>query len=609
MPDLIQPHSWVAVRLPSENNKVIQVVPNTTISLGKYGSFPSNLIIDRPYHITYEILDKREGEKFSRLRVVPASEIHADVLAEIDGEKPIGADEDANSEDDAAAGGVADDADNVVAVTEGGDYTLVDKASGNVIARSGREEVEEKARQMLTMEEIEQLKKQDVDGGRNIIAKLMLSHTALGEKTAFSLAKYKTLKSKKYLRQFSVLPLHPVTLGQHILEDKDASKILDMRQESLALLGCWGNVHRGEELDAGQPRVIPHDGSPAFAPEELGRRYLVVDDTGGLVVAAMAERMGILWPDNLEGTAEAEAAEDVPEAAAEAEDAMQVDESADAAATNGAATDADKTARTFRNDFEVDAASANTITVLHQAAQPNLALLRYWGCDMVAPNLGTRNHPLHTHLFPISWLQLLEPMSDTAYSSCPADATEEEMSTWKSNKRGNYHRKRKRWAKTKFLVDQARGGGFSALVVASAMEPISILRNTLPLLAGGASVSIYSPTIEPLTELCDCFSITRRAAWVSNPPPETEGFTPAELERWEGSEDFPINPTLLLGSAVQTSRAKRWQVLPLRTHPLMMSRGGAEGYIFTGWKAVPAQGKVEARGKFKKRKMDGTQAP
>jgi tRNA (adenine-N(1)-)-methyltransferase non-catalytic subunit len=96
---------------------------------------------------------------------------------------------------------------------------------------------------------------------------------------------------------------------------------------------------------------------------------------------------------------------------------------------------------------------------------------------------------------------------------------------------------------------------------------------------------------------------------VSNPPPETEGFTPAELERWEGSEDFPINPTLLLGSAVQTSRAKRWQVLPLRTHPLMMSRGGAEGYIFTGWKAVPAQGKVEARGKFKKRKMDGTQAP
>lgn len=540
--------------------------------------------------------------------MVPASEIHADVLAEIDGEKPIGADEDANAEDEtgAAATGDATDSDNVIAVQDGGDYTLVDKASGNVIARSGREEVEAKARQMLTMDEIEQLKKQDVDGGRNIIAQLMLSHTALGEKTSFSLAKYKTLKSKKYLRQFSVLPLHPVTLGQHILEDKDASKVLDMRQESLALLGCWGNVHRGDEVDDGQPRVVPHDGSPAFGPDELGRRYLVVDDTGGLVVAAMAERMGILWPDNIEGTEEAEEEEEEEAEDAdkvEADDAMDVDDSAVKPAGNEA-TDGDKNSRTFRSDFEVDAAIANTITVLHQAAQPNLALLRYWGCDMVAPTLGTRNHPLHTHLFPLSWLQLLEPQADTAYASCPADATEEEMATWKSNKRGNYHRKRKRWAKTKYLVDQARAGGFSGLVVASAMEPISILRNTLPLLAGGASVSIYSPTIEPLTELCDCFSITRRASWVSNPPPETEGLSPAELERWEGSEDFPLNPTLLLGSAVQTSRAKRWQVLPLRTHPLMMSRGGAEGYIFTGWKAVPAQGKVEARGKFKKRKME-----
>ncbi|GKT97501.1 LOW QUALITY PROTEIN: gcd10p family protein [Colletotrichum tofieldiae] len=126
------------------------------------------------------------------------------------------------------------------------------------------------------------------------------------------------------------------------------------------------------------------------------------------------------------------------------------------------------------------------------------------------------------------------------------------------------------------------------------MDAISILRHTLPLLAGGAPIAIYSQSIEPLTELADCFSIARRAGrgrW-------------QELERWEGSDDFPINPTLLLGANVQTSRAKRWQVLPGRTHPMMMGRGGADGYVFTGWKAVPAEGKVEARGKFKRRKIE-----
>jgi tRNA (adenine-N(1)-)-methyltransferase non-catalytic subunit len=178
----------------------------------------------------------------------------------------------------------------------------------------------------------------------------------------------------------------------------------------------------------------------------------------------------------------------------------------------------------------------------------------------------------------------------------------------KPNRRGTYHRKRRRYARTRHAVDSARAGNFSGLAVASTMDSISILQHTLPLLAGGAPVAIYSPSPEPLVELADCFSVARRSAWM-NPetaPPETVGKTPAELERWEGSEDFPLNPTLLLGASIQTSRARRWQVLPGRTHPVMTDRGGAEGYVLTGWRARPAEGRVEARGKHttKRRKVE-----
>ena len=96
--------------------------------------------------------------------------------------------------------------------------------------------------------------------------------------------------------------------------------------------------------------------------------------------------------------------------------------------------------------------------------------------------------------------------------------------------------------------------------------------------------------------------MARRAAWISNPPEEAVGKTAEELEQWAGNDEFPLNPTLVLGAAMQTSRVRKWQVLPGRTHPLMTSKGGAEGYIFTAWKVKPAEGKVEARGKGRSRK-------
>ncbi|KAG6050374.1 hypothetical protein E4U39_004195 [Claviceps sp. Clav50 group G5] len=587
---LVQPNGWVALRLPSGNLRVLQIAPNTTISLGKYGSFPSNLLIERPFHITYEVQEKRPGESFSRLRPVSGRELNEDILAET------------NVNENPSADGEA-----AVVAEDGEELALVDE-TGKVIARSNREIIDDSARQTLTTEEIEELKKKGASAGKELIAKLMLSHTAIDQKTSYSLAKYKLLKEKKFLRRFTVLPLDVVLLGQWLLEDKDAARVLEMRPEMMGLLGCWADVHFG--------------GSPVEGVSEPhGGRWLVVDDTGGLLIAAMAERMGILYP-------QSESEEYEEDAGVQEAPTQQQPADTNGTGTNGTEevqqqqepqepqqTDQQQQQQQIRtnaprnlkkrprkDDLDEHYALTNTLTIIHANAQPNLSVLRFFDYDAGDPNPPYPYHPLFTHLLPISWLQLVSPDDDLAYAEKPADVSPQVLASWKPNRRGNYHRKRRRWARTHEIVDATRAGGFSGLAVASTMDPISLLRHALPLLAGGSPIAIYSPTIELLEQLVDCFSIARRAAWVSSPPPETVGKTQAELDRWDGTKEFPINPTLVLGASVQSSRARRWQVLPGRTHPFMTGRGGADGFLFTGWRSIPAEGRISARGKFQKKR-------
>lgn len=448
-------------------------------------------------------------------------------------------------------------------------FTLTDD-SGQIIARSNREVIDDSARQTLTTDEIEELKKKGSSAGQDIIAKLLLSHTAIDQKTGYSLAKYKLLKTKKYIRRFAVLPVDVPLLAHWMLEDKEPSKIMEMRQEAMALVGCWADVHfASSPLDGAEG---PHAG-----------RWLCVDDTGGLLTASLAERMGVLHRDE-----------------EEQEQEQDQDTEMHQEGTEGDVQPRPKKRR--RDDLEIPFASNNTITVLHHNTQPNLFMLRYFDHDASDINPQPPYHPLFTNILALSWLQLVSPEDDPSYADSPPEVDAETLAGWKTNQRGNYHRKRRRWARTKYVVDSTRAGGFSGLAVAATMDPISIMRHTLPLLAGGAPVAIYAQTVEALSQLADCFSVQRRAAWATNPPAEAVGKSVAELETWEGNEEFPLNPMLLLGAGIQTSRAKRWQVLPQRTHPLMTERGGAEGYVFTAWKAVPLDGKIEARGKFRKKR-------
>ncbi|KAK0609924.1 Gcd10p family-domain-containing protein [Bombardia bombarda] len=616
MHSIIRASAWVAIKLPSGNTRVIQALPNTTISLGKYGSFPANLIIERPFHLTYELQDKRADETYSRLRVVPTSELYAEVFA----------DEESPTCSTPAAG--LNEA--VITPAEGEEFSVVEIESGKVVARSNREVIDENARQTMTQDEIEVLKKLGNNAGKEVITQLILSHTAIDQKTSFSLAKYKLLKEKKYMRRFQVLPVDVANFSNYQLEERDATKILDMRGEMMGLVGCWGNVHfGGEDVYLDDPQATTEQGHEACTPVQedlLKGRWLVVDDTGGILVAAMAERMGVLQQDDDAEIDEAKTEEDTEEpehtstqaantaqngehkpTTADSNDAdidmLDADaESTASAAQESTATKPPRASKPRASDFAIPYSQTNTITVVHGASQPNLSFLNYWGFDVTSPTHPP--HPLLHHLLTLTWLQLLKPELDTSYSTPPLVASERTLVAWKPSRRGNFHRKRRRYARIRHIVDSARAGNFSGLVCASTMDPVSILRHTLPLLAGGAPVAIYSPTLEPLAALSDCFSVSRRTAWTSGSVKEIVDKSVEELESWEGNEEFPLNPTLLLGTSIQTSRARRWQVLPGRTHPLMTERGGANGYVFTAWRAKPAEGRVEAKGKFKRKRTE-----
>lgn len=567
----------------------------------------------RPYHITYELQDKdAESNFFSRLRVVPASELHADVIAEEAG--PSRQDSSAPEE-------------NILSATEGVEFSLVDNETGEVVVRSNREIIDDNARQTLTWQEIEALKRDGTDSGQDLIAKLMLSHTGMDQKTTFSMAKYKLLKEKKFLRRFTVLPVDVSGYGSFWIGERDGSRIMDMREEMIGLVGCWANIHFSGADHPALPDMPENEKTEEMEIEEIkkprqpeGTRYLVVDDTCGLLVGALAERMGVMYADKAEdgpqddesgsqeGHEEARPSTIANDTAGDKDTPMDPTERATQGTTPSVkrSSDADiNDAQPFKkrrlpprkSDFHIPFSTTNTMTLIHQNSQPNLTHLNYWGFDSTDPNHPP--HPLLNHLLSLTWLQLIDPESDSVYNAEPPSRPTDEIMTWKSARRGNYHRKRRRWARTRYTIDSARAGGFNGLVVASTMDPISVVRPLIPLLDGGAPVAIYSPTIEPLAKLVDAYSVARRAAFIGREqPPETTGMSAEELEHWEGTEEFPLNPTLLQGVQLHTSRARKWQVLPGRTHPIMTTRGGAEGYVFTAWRAKPAEGKIAARGKF-----------
>lgn len=504
---------------------------------------------------------------------------------------------------------------------------------GQVLMRNNRLTVDDASRQKLTMDEIEELKRAGTGSGKEIIAKIMASHNAIDEKTTFSLAKYTLRKSRKYLKRFQALPLDVGSLTEYVLE-KEAYKIMELREDLLGLINSWANIHSGEQSQI----RFAEDGVSQIG----GGRWLVVDDTGGLVTASLAERMGILYQDEESedeeevesGGEEAQVTEELAQIPQQHGTAVEPNDKEDISMVDADTTTSEPPAPTStvpsdqqprprkppRPHIPQMSARTNTLTVLHPNNQPNLSYLKYFGYDYGAP---APSHPLYKHLKSISWLSLLHPEDDPQYDE-PELLSEEVLASMKSSKRGTYYRKRRRWERVKSVVDETRAGGFDGLVVATNMDAKTVLKELVPLVRGGGNIVVYNPNVEPLVELCDYYSKERRAAFIARefgPAPSTEqtngiGGKKHKIEDDDTNEstsesgneedDFPLNPTLLLAPSLQTARARHWQVLPQRTHPMMTSKGGAEGYLFTATRVVPIEGRVEARGHHgkKKRKVE-----
>lgn len=441
--------------------------------------------------------------------------------------------------------------------------------NGEIVLRTNRGTVDDPKSQTMTMAEIEELKAQGTGSGKDLIAKILDSHVALDQKTAYALAKYTLRKTKKFLRRFTVLPLDVPLMVRWMLNDKDPMKIMEIREETLAMIGSLSNVHCTPGEAAEQP-----DGT--FSGSSSGR-WLVVDETGGLLVANMAERMGILH------AVDPDSQDSEPAFTNGSSETHEIHQDALLQQEQPETIQRPRPIHKFPK-----LADTNAITLIHANSQPNLSLLKYFGFDAGNPS---PDHPLYKHLRTLSWLQIVAPQDDLGYME-PEKLPDEVVQTFKSSRKGNFYRKRRRWERITKIVDDTRQGGFDGLIIATVMDHIAILRHTVPLLRGAAQVVIYSPTIEPLTELADLYSSGRRSAFIIDPPEPTSMPT----------EDFPLDPTLLLSTTIQTLRCRPWQVLPGRTHPLMTGRGGSEGYIFSATRVLPASGKVEARGKYKRRK-------
>lgn len=513
------------------------------ISIGKYGSFHANSIVSRPYYLTFEIVDARG----TSLRVVPAAELCEDI-----------------HENDVA---VYDQEIEESLVGNDGTKNEIINADDKVVMRTNRDVVDDTSRQRLTMSQIENMKKTELGSGKNLVARILESHSALDQKTAFGLAKYTLRKAKKFLKRFTVLPLDVPLLANWILFEKEPQKIMEIREEILALTGSWLNVHCvGEDI---------HDRISNGPSSHGNGRWLVVDETGGLLVAAVAEKINVLYRQQESPT----------------DDAVELVQEINGVNISPTHSGSSPEIIAKKPNFSKKTSTSvenNTITLIHANSQPNLSLLGYFGFDAANPDT---THPLYAHLRTLSWLQLLSPEEDAGYAE-PEAVPDEILRAFKSGKKSNYYRKRRRWERIRSVMHETRDGEFDGLIVASVMDIATILHHAVPLLRGAAQVVVYSPNIEPLAELADYYSTSRRTAYLADNI--SEDSVP--------NDDFPVNPTLLLAPHIQTARCRTWQVLPGRTHPNMTVRGGAEGYVFTATRVLPAEGKIQARGPNKRRK-------
>ncbi|KAG0667857.1 tRNA (adenine(58)-N(1))-methyltransferase non-catalytic subunit trm6 [Maudiozyma exigua] len=229
---------FVIITLPSEKCKIVELKGNTSVSLGKFGAFHVNDIVGYPLGTKFEIyydsetvetIGGDEPVKPNKKNKITKVNIGKVRIVEKDTKRDDGLDNVGNSHN------------NKELINLGSDI------------------------QKMTSDDIEALKKQSTSANE-IISKIIESHGTFDKKTLFSQEKYLKRKKQKFDKQFVVNYLSANLLLQYLIDKNDIQRIMDMSEESIGMLLNLANI---------RPNGT----------------YLCMDETGGLLIYFLLERM------------------------------------------------------------------------------------------------------------------------------------------------------------------------------------------------------------------------------------------------------------------------------------------------------------------------------
>lgn len=233
---VITANQFVLVSLPSGGLKIVETKAGGVVNLGKFGTFKIDGILGHPLGLTFEILED------NMVKPIKSLAMDFEVSAEAD-------------EDDAMVGDGDITKDALMRL-----FTPSAENNQNILDIGSKI-------QKLSNDEISELKRSGASSniGQQIIEKIVAGHAGFDKKTVFSQQKYLRRKQQKFLRRFTVEYLGSSQLLKYYIE-KDLPRMLDLSEETLGLILNYANVRPGGT-------------------------YLLSDETGGVVLYALMERM------------------------------------------------------------------------------------------------------------------------------------------------------------------------------------------------------------------------------------------------------------------------------------------------------------------------------
>ncbi|KAJ3036030.1 cytosolic factor, phosphatidylinositol/phosphatidylcholine transfer protein [Rhizophlyctis rosea] len=194
--DIIQDGNWAILQMASERSKVIQLKTNTTVNMGKFGTFQVNDVIGKPFDIPMEVYDRGRARPVTNFTNIEAFDIETDET------------------------------------------------------NNNRDIVDDRTSQQLSYTDIEELKKKSLKGdvdSETVIKKIVENSKTFEMKTEFSKAKYIKKKEKKFSKVFTLRKPTARTLCMHYYKTEPI-KTREMRVDTLAQMLTLGNIRAGAKV-------------------------------------------------------------------------------------------------------------------------------------------------------------------------------------------------------------------------------------------------------------------------------------------------------------------------------------------------------------------------